>query len=62
MLSFVGILGQHPGPQMSYQVAFCMWLLSFEQNIAEQINRYVTGTFVLAVIDFLVGNTTSFQA
>jgi len=47
---------------MSYQVAFCIWLLSFEQNIAEQINRYVTGTFVLAVIDFLVGNTTSFQA
>jgi len=62
MLSFVGILGQHPGPQMSYQVAFCIWLLSFEQNIAEQINRYVTGIFVLAVIDFLVGNTTSFQA
>ncbi|TFK42799.1 armadillo-type protein [Crucibulum laeve] len=36
---FVTILKQSPGPQMSYQVAFCLWLLSFEQNIAEQINR-----------------------
>ena len=26
---------------MSYQVAFCLWLLSFEQNIAEQINKYI---------------------
>ena len=26
---------------MSYQVAFCIWLLSFEQNIAEQINKYI---------------------
>jgi len=24
---------------MSYQVAFCLWLLSFEQNISEQINK-----------------------
>ncbi|KAH7909139.1 ATPase V1 complex subunit H [Hygrophoropsis aurantiaca] len=35
----VDILRQKPGPQMSYQVAFCLWLLSFEQNIAENINR-----------------------
>jgi V-type H+-transporting ATPase subunit H len=33
------ILKRNPGPQMSYQVAFCFWLLSFEQNIAEQINK-----------------------
>ncbi|KAF9001974.1 armadillo-type protein [Cyathus striatus] len=33
------ILKQKPGPQMSYQVSFCLWLLSFEQNIAEQINK-----------------------
>ncbi|KAF9532416.1 armadillo-type protein [Crepidotus variabilis] len=36
---FVEILNRHPGPQMSYQVAFCIWLLSFEQNIAEEINK-----------------------
>jgi hypothetical protein len=39
--SFVEILNRNPGPQMSYQVAFCIWLLSFEQNIAEQINKYI---------------------
>lgn len=38
--SFKEILYHHPGPQMSYQVAFCLWLLSFEQNIAEQVNKY----------------------
>jgi len=32
------ILKHKPGPQMSYQVAFCLWLLSFEQNVAQQIN------------------------
>ena len=26
---------------MSYQVSFCFWLLSFEQDIAEQINKLV---------------------
>lgn len=37
--SFVDILRKHPGPQMSYQVAFCFWLLTFERNIAEEINK-----------------------
>ncbi|KAF8197401.1 armadillo-type protein [Pholiota molesta] len=35
----VEIIKHNPGPQMSYQVGFCLWLLSFEQNIAEQINK-----------------------
>ncbi|KAJ7349306.1 ATPase V1 complex subunit H [Mycena albidolilacea] len=35
----VEILKHKPGPQMSYQVAFCLWLLSFEQNVAEEINK-----------------------
>ncbi|VDC06696.1 unnamed protein product [Peniophora sp. CBMAI 1063] len=35
----VDILKSKPGPQMSYQVGFCFWLLSFEQNIAQQINK-----------------------
>lgn len=35
------ILKQNPGPQMSYQVAFCFWLLTFEQSIAEQIDKWV---------------------
>jgi V-type H+-transporting ATPase subunit H len=25
---------------MSYQVAFCFWLLTFEQNVAEQLDKY----------------------
>lgn len=37
--SFVEILNKHPGPQMCYQVSFCLWLLSFEANIAEEINK-----------------------
>ncbi|EPQ58239.1 ATPase, V1 complex, subunit H [Gloeophyllum trabeum ATCC 11539] len=37
--SLVGILRGNPGPQMSYQVIFCFWLLTFEQDIAEQINK-----------------------
>ncbi|KAI5983764.1 armadillo-type protein [Pisolithus albus] len=35
----VEILRHKPGPQMCYQVIFCLWLLSFEQDIAEQINN-----------------------
>ncbi|KAI6151039.1 ATPase V1 complex subunit H [Pisolithus tinctorius] len=35
----VEILRHKPGPQMCYQVIFCLWLLSFEQDIAEQINK-----------------------
>lgn len=35
----VEILKHRPSPQMSYQVAFCFWLLSFEQDVAEQINK-----------------------
>jgi V-type H+-transporting ATPase subunit H len=26
---------------MSYQVVFCFWLLTFEQQVAEQLNQYV---------------------
>lgn len=39
-LRLVHILKHSPSPQMSYQVAFCFWLLSFEQDVAEQINKY----------------------
>ncbi|KAG9049243.1 H(+)-transporting V1 sector ATPase subunit H [Tulasnella sp. UAMH 9824] len=35
----VTILESNPSPQMCYQVGFCFWLLTFEQGIAEQINR-----------------------
>lgn len=37
----VEILKHKQGPQMCYQVAFCFWLLTFEQNIAEEINKFV---------------------
>ncbi|KLO12002.1 ATPase, V1 complex, subunit H [Schizopora paradoxa] len=33
------ILQHKPGAQMSYQVCFCFWLLTFEQEIAENINK-----------------------
>ncbi|KAI0670643.1 ATPase V1 complex subunit H [Trametes maxima] len=35
----VDILRHNPTPQMSYQVGFCLWLLSFEQEVAEQIQK-----------------------
>ncbi|KAL4065312.1 armadillo-type protein [Scleroderma yunnanense] len=35
----VEILRHKPGPQMCYQVIFCLWLLSFQQDVAEQINK-----------------------
>ncbi|THV08044.1 ATPase, V1 complex, subunit H [Dendrothele bispora CBS 962.96] len=38
-VGLVEILKHKPGPQMSYQVAFCLWLLTFEQNVAEEINK-----------------------
>ncbi|TFK25032.1 hypothetical protein FA15DRAFT_668906 [Coprinopsis marcescibilis] len=37
--ALVDVLKKNPGPQMSYQVAFCIWLLSFETNIAKEINK-----------------------
>lgn len=26
---------------MTYQVAFCLWLLTFETNVAQEINKFV---------------------
>lgn len=37
--SLVEILKHRPSPQMSYQVGFCLWLLSFEQRVSEQIDK-----------------------
>ena len=37
----VNILKSNPGPQMSYQIGFCFWLISFEPHIAENINASV---------------------
>ena len=39
--SLVDIIKNKPGPQMCYQIAFCFWLLTFEQDIAEEINKFV---------------------
>ena len=39
--SLVSILKGSPGPQMTYQVAFCLWLLTFETNVAQEINKFV---------------------
>jgi len=35
----VEMLESNATPQMCYQVGFCFWLLTFEQEVAEQINR-----------------------
>ena len=37
----VEILHRNPPPQMCYQIGFCFWLLSFDTEISEQINKYV---------------------
>ncbi|KAK0228218.1 armadillo-type protein [Armillaria fumosa] len=39
IVGFVDILKHKPTAQMSYQVAFSIWLLSFEQNVAEQFDK-----------------------
>ncbi|KDQ13172.1 hypothetical protein BOTBODRAFT_33784 [Botryobasidium botryosum FD-172 SS1] len=39
MAGILDILESRPSPQMTYQVCFCLWLLSFEVNIAQEINR-----------------------
>ncbi|KAL9714944.1 H(+)-transporting V1 sector ATPase subunit H [Leucoagaricus gongylophorus] len=36
---FLDILTHAPGPQMSYQVSFCFWLLTYEQNVAQELNK-----------------------
>lgn len=36
---FIYILKHNPGPQISYQIGFSLWLLSFEENIAEEMNK-----------------------
>lgn len=45
---------------MSYQVAFCFWLLTFEQNVAEQLDQYalaqsfvLTGSFYVRKYDVI---------
>jgi V-type H+-transporting ATPase subunit H len=60
---FVEILKHKPGPQMSYQVAFCLWLLSFEQNVAEQMNKSVLFTLSCKIPLTLIDteNTTSYH-
>ena len=44
LIRLLDILKHNPGPQMSYQVAFCLWLLSFEQNVADELNKSVQPT------------------
>lgn len=39
-IRLVDIIKHKPGPQMCYEIGFCFWLLTFEQEIAEEINKY----------------------
>ncbi|TFL07561.1 armadillo-type protein [Pterulicium gracile] len=34
----IQILRQKPSPQLTYQIIFCIWLLTFEPDVADQIN------------------------
>ncbi|KAH7107786.1 ATPase, V1 complex, subunit H [Auriculariales sp. MPI-PUGE-AT-0066] len=35
---FMDILKANPSPQMAYQVCFCLWLLTFDETVAANIN------------------------
>ncbi|KZT03559.1 ATPase V1 complex subunit H [Laetiporus sulphureus 93-53] len=39
MTGLVDILKRNSSAQMTYQVGFCIWLLTFDQEVAEQINK-----------------------
>ena len=39
--SLVHLLRASPSPQMQYQLAFCFWLLTFEDRIVAEINACV---------------------
>ena len=59
-LSLVETLKSNNNPQMSYQVGFCFWLLTFEEDIAEQINKYVhLPTLAMAFLMSCAGDTMS---
>lgn len=48
---FVDVLKQqNAGPQMSYQVGFCLWLLSFDAAVAAQINARFDVVAVLTAV------------
>ncbi|GAA6024941.1 hypothetical protein JCM10207_001439 [Rhodosporidiobolus poonsookiae] len=38
--ALVHMLQANPSPQMQYQLGFCVWLLTFDQTIAEQLNAH----------------------
>ncbi|TFK87372.1 ATPase V1 complex subunit H [Polyporus arcularius HHB13444] len=39
IVGLVDILKNNASPQMQYQVGFCFWLLTFEQEVSEQIQK-----------------------
>ncbi|KAI0781207.1 ATPase V1 complex subunit H [Trametes elegans] len=49
----VDTLRHNPTPQMSYQVGFCLWLLTFEQEVAEQIQKYGNAPCVPVMLPYL---------
>ena len=49
----VDILKHNPAPQMSYQVGFCLWLLTFEQEVSEQIQKFVLHVHNTVLLDVL---------
>jgi len=37
--SLVDLIKHIPPPQMCYEIGFCFWLLTFEPEIAEELNK-----------------------
>lgn len=37
---------ENPGPQMQYQVIYCFWILTFNEEIAQELNRYFSGVLL----------------
>jgi len=59
---FLDILTHAPGPQMSYQVSFCFWLLTYEQNVAQELNKCAFDACRNNKLSLVIGSTTLFPS
>ncbi len=59
----VDILKNNASPQMQYQVGFCFWLLTFEQEVSEQIQKCVACIcLTLHMLDNVIGGLTLYPS
>lgn len=47
---------------MSYQVSFCFWLLTYEQNVAQELNKCVFDACRNNKLSLVIGSTTLFPS